>query len=103
MLDPAHEQLLRTALSAPDPSAWCNQHRARIDGDFILAARQELEEALQSGTGEAFALADLVSAAAPMVEFGASPDLFTRLSEGIQRSKATLDIGDFSHSQMVFE
>ena len=102
MVDPSLTQLVGAALAAPDPSAWCNQHRAHIDGDFLSAAKQQLDAALQSGTGEAFALGDLVSAAAPMVEYGASLDFFTRLSEDLERAKVEWNAEDSSDPWKVF-
>lgn len=103
MVDPSHTQFISEALAAPDPSMWCNEHRAQIDEEFVRAARQQLDEALRSDAQQAPSLGDLGIAAATVVENPLLLDLFTRLCEDLQRSHGELNVGDFSHSQVVFE
>jgi len=102
IVDPTHTQLIGEALAAADPAAWCARHRAQIDADFLFAAKQQLDEALQSGVGEAFALGDLITAARPMAEIRVSPDLLGRIGSDLDRSNGILS-GDFSDWGPVFE
>ena len=90
MIDPTHAQLVVTALGTPDPWEWCSHHRDQIDVDFLRAAKQQLDEALQSGSGEALALFDLMRWAAPMAEYEASLYFFTHISEDLERAKIEL-------------
>ncbi len=103
MVDPTFTQLIREVLAAPDPSMWCSQHRAQIGDEFARAAKQQLDEALRSDARQTLALGDLTFAAAAVVKAPALTELFTRLSEDLHRANGELNVGDFSHSQTVFE
>ena len=103
MVDPTFTQLIGEALAAPDPSTWCSQHRAQIGDGFVRAAKQQLDEALRSDARQTLALGDLAFAAATVVKDPALAELFTRLSEDLHRANGELNVGDFTHSQTVFE
>ena len=103
MVDPTFTQFIGEALAAPDPSVWCSQHRAQIGEEFVRAAKQQLDEALRSCARQTLALGDLAVAAATVVEDPALAELFTRLSEDLHRANGELNVGDFTHSQTVFE
>ena len=103
MVDPTLTQLLGEALAAPDPSMWCSQHRAQIGEEFLDAALQQLDETLRFYDRQTLALGDLAVAAAAVVEDPALADLFTRLSDDLDRANGELNVGDFTHTQIVFE
>ena len=103
MVDPTFAQLIREAFAAPDPSMWCSRHRAQIGDEFARAAKQQLDEALRSDARQTLALGDLAFAAAAVVKDPALAEFFTRLSEDLHRANGELNVGDFTHSQTVFE
>ena len=71
-------QLIDEALASADPSRWCAEHRAQIDGDFVRSAKERLDEALRSDARRALALGDLAVAAATIVREPALLGLATR-------------------------